>query len=255
MNRDSARQAVNVVAYVSMVVVNALANIVPINGQQTGEISDRFPGYFVPAGYVFGIWGLIYALLLAFTVYQALPAQRENPILRRIGFLFALSCLWNGVWILCWHYNLFLLSLAVMLALLVTLIFIYRRLDIGRERVSRAEQWFVHIPFSVYLGWITVATIANASDVLYDIGWNGQPFPPQGWAALMVIVAAALTLYILRQRRDIAYSLVIIWALVGIFVKQLAAPEVAYIALLAAVVVAVGIGVSAVQMNRTQNAA
>lgn len=223
----------------SVLVVNTLANIVPINGQQTGEISDRFPVLFVPAGYVFSIWGLIYALLIAFTVYQALPAQRENPRLRRIGWLFALSCLWNCVWILCWHYNLFPLSLVVMLALLGTLILIYQRLDIGREKVARAEQWLVHVPFSVYLGWITVATIANATDVLYALGWNGQPLNPEIWAMVMLIVATALTLYILMQRRDIAYGLVIVWALIGIFVKQTETPVVALTALLGGGIVAV----------------
>lgn len=227
------------VACVSVLVVNTLANIVPINGQQTGEISDRFPVLFVPAGYVFSIWGLIYALLIAFTVYQALPAQRENPRLRRIGWLFALSCLWNCVWILCWHYNLFPLSLVVMLALLGTLILIYQRLDIGREKVARAEQWLVHVPFSVYLGWITVATIANATDVLYALGWNGQPLNPEIWAMVMLIVAMSLTLYILMQRRDIAYGLVIVWALVGIFVKQTETPVVALTALLGGGIVAV----------------
>lgn len=254
MSRDSLRQAVNVVAWVSMVTVNALANIVPINGQQTGEISDRFPVYFVPAGYVFSIWGLIYALLLAFTIYQALPAQRKNPRLRRVGWLFALSCLWNGLWILSWHYNLFLLSLVVMLALLATLIVIYRRLDIGREKVSRREQWLIHVPFSVYLGWITVATIANATDVLYDLGWNGQPLPPELWAVGMLIVAAGLTAYVLKARRDIAYSLVIVWALVGIFAKQSATAEVAYVAMLAAVVVAGVAGYVVWRGVRAQNA-
>lgn len=237
MSRDSLRQAVNVIAYVSMIVVNALANIVPFNGQQTGEISDRFPVYFVPAGYVFSIWGLIYALLLAFTIYQALPSQRENPRLQRIGFLFALSCLWNSVWIFCWHYNLFALSLVIMLALLATLIVIYRRLDIGRGKISRAEQWLLHVPFSVYLGWITVATIANATDVLYDLGWNGQPLAPELWAVVMLVIAIGLTIFILNQRRDSAYSLVIVWAFVGIFVKQNATPSVAYVAILGAVVI------------------
>lgn len=238
LDSNGIRQAVNVIACISMIVVNALANIVPFNGQQTGEISDRFPVYFVPAGYVFGIWGLIYVLLLAFSLYQTLPSQRENKYVRSIGWLFALSCLLNSIWIFCWHYNLFPLSLVVMFALLVTLIAIYMRLDIGREKVSRAEQWLIHVPFSVYLGWITVATIANAADVLYYIGWNGQPLDPAIWAVVMLVVATCLTLYILNQRRDIAYSLVIVWAFVGIYVRQNTTPTVAYAAVVGAVIVA-----------------
>lgn len=236
MLRDLVRQVVNIAAYIAMILINALANILPLNGQQTGEISDRFPVYFVPAGYVFAIWGLIYVLLGAFVIYQALPSQRANERLRRIGFLFALSCVLNGIWIFCWHYNLFPLSLVVMVALLGTLITIYQRLNIGLEAISTAEAWLIHIPFSVYLGWISVATVANASDVLYYLGWNGQPLPPQIWAALIVVVVSALTVYLLRERRDVAYSLVIVWAFVGIFVKQMDTPIVSWVALIAAVV-------------------
>lgn len=237
MSRDSLRQAVNVIACVSVIVVNALANIVPFNGQMTGEISDRFRVYFVPAGYVFAIWGLIYLLWIAFTIYQALPSQRENERLRRIGYLFALSCVWNAAWLFCWHYNLFALSLVMMLALLATLIVAYRRLEIGLAPVSNQEFWLVNVPFSVYLGWITVATIANATDVLYDIGWNGQPLAPEWWAIGMLVVATGLALYMLWQRRDIAFALVIVWSFIGIYFQQGAAPGVAYMALAGAIVV------------------
>ena len=237
MSRDSVRQAVNVIACISVIVVNALANIVPFNGQMTGEISDRFQVYFVPAGYVFAIWGLIYLLWIAFTIYQALPSQRENERLRRIGFLFALSCVWNIAWLFCWHYNLFALSLVMMLALLGTLILIYRRLEIGITPVSTREFWLVNVPFSVYLGWISVATIANVTDVLYDLGWNGQPLAPELWAMVMLAVAAGLTFFMLWKRHDIAFALVIVWSFVGIFVKSSGAQGVAYTALLLALAI------------------
>ena len=103
MKKDIVRQVVNLLATVATITINGLANALPLNGQTTGEISDRFDVYFVPAGYVFSIWGLIYLALSAFAVYQALPAQRENPHLRRIGYLFALSCVANSAWIFLWH--------------------------------------------------------------------------------------------------------------------------------------------------------
>ena len=143
--------------------------------------SHRFPVFFVPAGYVFSIWGLIYIGLIAFAVFQALPAQRTNPRLQRVGYWFALSCLANIVWILLWHYNLFPASLLVMLVLLADLIVICLRLDIGRAAVSAAEKWAVNIPFSTYLGWITVATVANATSVLYGLKWNGFGISPEIW--------------------------------------------------------------------------
>jgi hypothetical protein len=242
MRKDSVRQWLNVLAIIVTIVVNGLANALPINGQQTGEISDRFPVLFVPAGYVFSIWGLIYVGLVAFAVYQALPAQRANDRLRRIGYWFVVSCLANAVWILLWHYNLFPVSLLAMLLLLASLIVIYLRLDIGRTATAAAEKWAVDAPFSVYLGWITVATVANATTVLYDLGWNGGGIGPEFWAVLMIAAATIICLAVILTRRDVAYSLVIIWALIGIAVKQGdRSQSVATAAIVAAVVVALAL--------------
>lgn len=220
MNKDLTRQIVNVVVFVVTIVVNGLATGLPLNGMDTGQISDMFEVYFVPAGYVFSIWGLIYLLLLGFTVYQALPSQRENPALRKIGYLFALNGIANSVWIFLWHYLQFPATLLAMFTVLGTLILIYLRLDIGRRQVSPRENWLVHMPFRVYLGWITVATIANIADVLYYVGWSGWGLSDETWMALIlaavVIIAGLMTWF----RRDVAYLLVLIWALIGITVKQ-----------------------------------
>jgi hypothetical protein len=236
---DVLRQVVNVVAFVVTLVVNGLANALPLNGQTTAMISDSFPVRFVPAGYVFAIWGVIYLALTAFVVYQALPGQRANPLLRRVGWLFALSCALNSAWIFLWHWELFPLTLLVMAGLLVTLIAIYLRLDIGRAAVTLRDRLLVHLPFSIYLGWITVATIANATDLLYWLGWNGAPLAPEVWAALLLLVATGITLAVLWTRRDVAYAAVIVWAFVGILVKQADAPLVAYTAGLTAALIAV----------------
>ena len=227
MNKDLIRQIMNVLAVVVMITINVLANALPINGQNTGDISDLFQVFFVPAGYVFSIWGLIYIGLAAFAIYQALPAQRENPRLRKIGYWFVLSCAANSIWIFMWHYNLFPLSLLVMLVLLASLLVIYLRLDASRTQVSTIERWCVNIPFSVYLGWITVATVANATDVLYNLGWNGFGVDPETWAVIMLIIAAGLGVAMAVTRRDIAYLLVLVWAFAGIGVKQASEPLVA----------------------------
>jgi benzodiazapine receptor len=224
--------------------VNVLANALPLNGQNTGAISDKFKVFFVPAGYVFAIWGVIYLGWLAFTMYQALPTQRNNPRLQRIGWLFALSNLANAVWLFTWHYELLPLSVVVMLSLLLLLIAIYLRLDIGRARVTTIEKWCVDIPFSIYLGWISVATIANITDLLYYWKWDGWGIAPQVWAVIMLVVASALALAMTWTRGDVAYLLVIVWAFVGIAVKQSAAPLVANTAWLMTGVVALMIPLS-----------
>ncbi|MFN2225178.1 MAG: TspO/MBR family protein, partial [Anaerolineae bacterium] len=210
--RDIVRQIVNVAATVLLITVNALANTLPLNGLNTGEISDRFDVYFVPAGYVFAIWGLIYVALAAFTVYQALPSQRENPLLRRIGYLYALSCAANVAWLFLWHYEQFIWTLVAMGSLLILLIAIYLRLRIGRLRVPPADAWLVHVPFSIYLGWITVATIANVTQMLDFLNWNGWGLAPEWWAIIMLIVGGVVASLMSITRGDVAYVLVIVWA-------------------------------------------
>jgi hypothetical protein len=218
---------VNLATAIVALVVNGLANALPLNGQSTGALSDKFKVFFVPAGYVFAIWGVIYIALIAFTIYQLLPAQRNNPRLARIGWLFAFSNLANAAWLFTWHYELLPLSVVVMLSLLLSLIAIYVRLDIGRARVTTIEKWCVDIPFSIYLGWISVATIANITDLLYAWKWDGLGITPELWAAVMLVVASALALVMTWTRRDLAYLLVIIWSFVGIAIKQSAVPIVA----------------------------
>ena len=250
MKRPGLWRFINLLAFLTTFVVNGLANALPINGVTTGEVSDSFPVYFVPAGYVFAIWGLIYLGLLAFVIYQLLPRQRENRRLERIGGWFALGCLANAAWIFFWHYGIFPVTLILMLILLVSLLVIYLRLNIGREQVSRAEKWLVDVPFSIYLGWITVATVANVTDVLYDLGWNGAPLSPQVWAVIMLAVATVLAVAMSLTRRDIAYVLVIVWAFVGIAVKQAATPLVAGSAWVLAVVALLALGIGVLRQQR-----
>jgi hypothetical protein len=220
MSKDTTRQIINGAAAVAALAVNILANALPLNGQNTGEISDRFKVYFVPAGYVFAIWGVIYLGWIAFVIYQFLPAQKESPRLRALGYLFALSCAFNAAWLFCWHYNQFGLSVLVMLTLLGLLIASYLKLNVGRIPVSTAGKWCVDIPFSIYLGWITVAAVANISDYLYLIGWNGFGVAPQSWAVIMLTVATLLGLGMAITRRDAAYCLVLVWSFIGIAIKQ-----------------------------------
>lgn len=238
MNRDSLRQGIVVLATVALIVVNVLANALPLNGVTTGEISDRFNVYFVPAGYVFSIWFVIYVGLIAFTVFQALPGQRDNPYLRRIGYLYALSCAANVAWLFLWHYQVFALTLVAMLALLLLLTAIYLGLGIGQARVVALEKWLIHVPFSVYLGWITVATIANVTSLLDYLGWSGWGIAPQTWAVIMLVAATAIAAAVSLTRGDVAYVLVIVWAFVGIATKHADTPVVSITAWVTALIVA-----------------
>ena len=219
MNKINIRQVAVILTAITTVVFNILANALPLNGLNTGEISDRFAIYFVPAGYVFAIWFIIFVGLIAYAVYQVRPDQRDNPRLAATGWLFVLSCAANIAWLFCWHYEQFYLTLPMMLVLLGCLILIYLRLGIGQTKVTAGERWAVQVTFSIYLGWITVATIANVTQLLYFLNWNGWGIEPATWAVIMIVVATLVGLAVAYTRRDLAYSLVLVWAFIGIAVK------------------------------------
>jgi len=235
LSKDFLRQFSNLISVILAITVNVLASTLPLNGQNTGQISDRFQVFFVPAGYVFSIWSLIFIWWIVFAIFQFLPAQKENPRLRNLGYWFALSSVFNAAWLFCWHFNLFGLSVLVMLALLGTLIMSYVKLDVGRSVVSDGEKWAVDVPFSVYLGWISVATVANITSWLYSINWNGFGIAPQVWAVIMLIVASLIGVMMALSRKDSGYLFVFVWAFAGIAVKQAVEPLVAITAWVATV--------------------
>ena len=200
---DYLRQFAVILITLVTISVNGMANALPLNGIETGDISDKYATLFTPAGYVFAIWGVIYLGLLAYMVYQALPSQRTNPRLRAIGWWYVVGNVANTIWIFAWHWQQFLPSLALIVVLLVSLIMAYLRLAPARQvpgLVSRGEWWTTHLPFSIYAGWVTVATVANASVYLVSIGFEGGFLSPAVWTVLLMLVATGLGLLFLGLR-------------------------------------------------------
>ncbi|MBK8904118.1 MAG: tryptophan-rich sensory protein [Anaerolineaceae bacterium] len=222
-------QFVNIVALALALTVNVLSNALPLNGRTAAQISDALPSFFTPAGYTFSIWGLIYTALIGFTIYQALPAQRDNQLIGRIGWAFAISSVANAAWLFAWHYGYYVLSVVIMAVLLLALIVIYRRLAIGQPdpSLSLADRLLVQFPFSIYLGWITVATIANVASVANHLGWDGLGIAGPVWSAIMMGVAVVVAGLLLFNRRNLSYAGVLVWALFGI---RAAYPDVAVVA-------------------------
>jgi benzodiazapine receptor len=237
-------QVTTVAATLAVIMVSALANYLPINGQTTREISDRIPVYFTPAGYVFAIWGVIYLGLIAYTIFQALPANQDNMALQAIAPYYLLASAANIVWMLLWHYERFPLTPIFMIILLGALIMIYLRLDIGGGVVSAGMMWAVQVPFSIYLGWITVATIANLAAILWLANWHGLGIGPEIWTAIVLAVAVIIAGAVALTRADVAYGLVLVWAFTGIYVKHSAVPKVGKSAVLAAVLAGILVLVS-----------
>jgi hypothetical protein len=255
MKKITTYQIITILATLITITVNGLANALPLNGQGTGEISDRFDIYFVPAGYVFSIWGLIYLGLIAFTVYQAFPAQRENELLKKIYPAYWIGSLANASWIFLWHYEFFLLTLIAMFTILATLLYIQTQLSKVRSGMDRCQKWYVQYPFSIYLGWISVATIANLSQVLFYINWGGWGIAPVIWAVIMLVVATILGLLLVWREKDIPYLLVLVWAFVGIGVSQADTALVATSSQIAAGILALAVVITALRKRGSSQGA
>ncbi len=246
MKRNFGTQIITILATLITITINGVANVLPLNGLTTGEISDRFDIYFFPAGYAFSIWGLIYLGLIIYTVYQALPAQKDNQALKRIAPAYWLGSLANSLWIFLWHFEVFPLTLIAMLGLLSSLLYIYLQL----KNSEGSQKWLVKLPFSVYLGWITVATVANTSQFLFYFNWGGWGITSAVWAVIMIAVASLLGLLMIWRENDTPYLLVLVWAFIGITVSQAPTAIVTTAAWTAVAVLVVGVLITLIKHRK-----
>ena len=216
-------------AYIVMIVVNALANLLPLNGQTTGEVAAKYPNLFMPAPYTFAIWGLIYLLLGCYVLYQWGLFQKKKKTgegrLRRLAYCVIVSSLANAAWIFAWHYERMFLSVLLMAVILIALIRATR--VTLRERLTAKEKFFLRFPFQIYFGWITVAAIANVTVLLVAAGWNGFGLSPAFWTVAVLAAGALLGVAVILWDRDPAYGLVLLWAYTGILVRHVSVRGVA----------------------------
>ncbi|OBR65496.1 hypothetical protein A7K91_10605 [Paenibacillus oryzae] len=230
MTKPNPYRWLNLLFYVGVLAVNALSVALPLGGITTKELSDRYYTLLTPAGYAFSIWSVIYLLLGGFIVYQFGRTAAGSSWSRAIGLPFIISCVGNMAWLLLWHFQQIELSLAAMLLLLVSLIFIYSTvMHILSPTVG--ERWLVRLPFSIYLGWISVATIVNVSIVLKKNNWSGWGLTEASWAVIMLCVGTLLAVLASYRYRNVWYPLVFVWAYVAIGIEHKETAPVYYSAL------------------------
>ena len=211
----------NILLFAGMITMNALANILPINGLNTGDISAFYPNLFVPAGLTFSIWGLIYLLLFIYVVYALITAIKGKSVILCIKtqLAFALSCIFNGIWIFFWHYKMIIWSEVIMLALLGTLMYLFQKTN-KLDTKGFIKTLAISAPINIYLGWITVATIANTTALLVAKNWGAWGIPEHIWTITMILIATGITVIMLFKKQKVCYALVIIWAFIGIYIKR-----------------------------------
>ncbi|WP_052050120.1 tryptophan-rich sensory protein [Leptolyngbya sp. KIOST-1] len=234
------------VAIVATLAINTLSNAFPPGGQNIGEIANTqlVDVLIIPASYAFSIWGLIYLGLLAYGLYQFNRERRSQPDIQRVNQLLIVACIAQVIWIFLFTLEQFGWSILAMLGILLPLIGAYRTFNIGRDRPSRQRRWMAHIPFSIYLAWISVATIVNVAAALYASPWDGWGLTAVTWTVAMVVVVTLLGAVVIYRRQDVAFTLVFVWALVAIAVRQSETPAVLWAALIAAGVLLIGLAVA-----------
>jgi hypothetical protein len=201
----------NVLFFAIMIVMNYLANALPLNNKTTGELSDSFPNLFVPAGITFSIWGIIYLLLLIYSIVQFTSADKAT--INEISWLFAISCIFNALWIVAWHYGKLPMSLIIMSGLLISLIYI-------NMSVSHLPTGIIKAAFGVYLGWICIATIANVTALLVSYSWNGFGISQEAWTIIMISAGTLIATTALYRLNNPFIGLAVIWAFAGIILKR-----------------------------------
>lgn len=235
-----------VITFIVMIVVNALANIIPINGIDTGGVSDSFPNLFAPAGFTFVIWGLIYLLLAGYTFYQLIFNKKDSirkDLLNKNGIIFSISSIANALWIIAWHYKIIYVSIVLMAIILICLIIIVN--SIRKEDLTLKEKIFIKLPFSTYFGWITVATIANMTTLLVSLGWNGFGIPEAIWTIIIILVGAIISILTIIKNKDYVYGVVVVWAYIGILIKHTNVFNSMYPGVIITVIISLGLVVAA----------
>ena len=237
-------------AIIGTLLVNTLSNIFPPDGQNVGEIANTIlSGVLItPANYAFAIWGLIYLGLITYGVYQFKPNQRQDPTIQKVNRLLIVACIAQMVWIFLFTFQAFSLSVIAMLGILLPLIGTYFALGIGKQAMNYQRRWFAQYPFSIYLAWISVATVVNVASALYAAGWSGWGLNSSAWTSVMIAVSAVIAAMVILRRQDIPFTLVFVWAYGAIAVRH---TDVTMIWLSAAIAAVALLGLLGMQRMKT----
>ncbi|MEL6439797.1 MAG: tryptophan-rich sensory protein [Cyanobacteria bacterium J06621_8] len=223
VNRKSVsiRQIITLVSILAAFGTNIWANLNPPQGMTIGDVSQQVFGevLITPANYAFAIWGLIYLGLISFAIYQVLPISKNEFLLPKIGYKLVIASISQIIWVYFFLNGYYAASFLAMLCILLSLIGAYWSLPF-KQRISRIQKWLIRTPLSIYLAWISVATVVNAASVLDFWQWKGWGLSPVGWTVVMLLIAGFITHLVTIPRLDFAYAGVFVWAAIAIAIKN-----------------------------------
>lgn len=209
------------ITYVLMILTNALANILPLNQVTTGEVSDAYANLFAPAGITFAIWAVIYVALGGHVIFQfreKFYSPETRDMIQKMRIWFSISSVANILWLFAWHYDRIGLSMIWMFVILFALI--RCNLLIHSAKLTSLERRWIQVPFSLYFGWITIASIANVTTWLVSVNWQGFGLREDVLTSIILGVALMIAARTILKFRDVTYAVVVLWAFVGVLIKH-----------------------------------
>lgn len=224
--KDTVLKVSVIISFILMLFLNASSFLLAINGKTMSEVSISYPNLFTPANYTFSIWSMIYLLLMIYAIFQLgifgnVSTVKDTLHKSRIAFI--ITSLLNCSWIIAWHYDYLAFSVMIIMTILVTLK-IFSKM-IRADYLTIKEKIFIRLPFSIYYGWITILAVSNILALLDSIRWEGWGISEISWVVINIVIITAFAVYRTIRNRDIAYSFTIIWAYIGMLVRQLAKSE------------------------------
>ncbi|MFT5752014.1 MAG: hypothetical protein ACI828_001369 [Flavobacteriales bacterium] len=246
---------VNLLSVILVLLINGLSQAQRWNNTTIGEISGKYDNLFTPASYAFAIWGLIFILLIGYSLFQirrAFFSKKETPSIIQTGWWFAIANVLNASWVVAFTYDYILISVLIMLGILFSLLQIVRKTNMERWDAPIEVIALAWWPICIYAGWIAVATIANVSAFLVKEGFSGSELTQIIWTMVMISIAVVINILMVWLRNMREFAAVAIWAFIAIFIRHAdRLPSVAYYALAGAVVLMIVTGLHAYNNRKT----
>ena len=220
MQKVSTLKILNVAALVVVVLVNYLANALPINGVKTADISNKYFNEFAPANLTFSIWAVIYSLIIGVMIWQFVNVnEAKNKEISQFSTYFIANCLLNAAWLFAWHYEIFVLTIILMLGILYTLVQL-NRIESKEFPTDLPTKWLLQSGFGVYLGWICIATIANITTFLVSLNFNKLGLTDTFWTGTVIGIGSITAAMLVVRYKNMYIGFAVIWALIGIVIRQ-----------------------------------
>lgn len=226
MNKIRILSILNLIALLLHIAMSGAVQMKLLNDKDVAEVSNLFPTLFTPAGFTFSIWGVIYLALIIMCIYHVVVSFKQdklhadNQAVSKMGGWFILNNVATAAWLYVWTHLQIALAEVMIVIQLLSLVLIHIRLDIHAASQPLANKLFTQIPLSIYLGWISIATIANTAVYLTSLKWDGWGLAADAWTLIMIVIAVILSFAMIFLRHNVFFALVVVWALAGIFFRQ-----------------------------------